>query len=442
MPEPANRSLLRRSTFLLLLFAFIWIAIEAAAFLTGAFLLQSINPFGIYSSLKDNVEADAAYRTDIQYYNPEPDNLIPRAYVLHPYFGMVRDSLSLPKMLPQDWREQAERFDLFHWHEFIVKKQPGTINILLTGGSVAEHFGYMGQSFFMDELKSDPRFAEQDIVLWRACSGGYKQPQQLIIVNTLLAMGAEFDAVVNLDGFNDVVLPVAENWPSSINPWYPRRWDMLMAGVLNQDVLNQLGERGYLIQQRLDWLGWFDQAPLNWSPALNLIWHRFDRKLSQRIAELTYQIESNELKEVQTSAKGPKAPFEKREEGLSLMARFWRDSSLQMHEVCEMHGVRYFHLLQPNQYVDGSKPFSAEEREKFINNFVFAEPATLAYPMLIAKGQEIEAAGVRYFDLTQLFADVEETIYIDDCCHYNMLGQELLAREIARILSANWNTAP
>src|SRR5262249_42955698 len=38
-------------------------------------------------------------------------------------------------------------------------------------------------------------------------AGGYKQPQQLLTLAYLLAQGARFDVVLNVDGFNEVALP-------------------------------------------------------------------------------------------------------------------------------------------------------------------------------------------------------------------------------------------
>jgi hypothetical protein len=40
----------------------------------------------------------------------------------------------------------------------------------------------------------------------------------------------------------------------------------------------------------------------------------------------------------------------------------WRSCSEQMHALCLLHDIRYFHFLQPNQYVEGSKELTAEER--------------------------------------------------------------------------------
>ena len=39
-------------------------------------------------------------------------------------------------------------------------------------------------------------------------------------------------------------------------------------------------------------------------------------------------------------------------------ARTWAESSFQMHAVASAKGIRYFHFLQPNQYIEGTKPMS------------------------------------------------------------------------------------
>jgi len=254
----------------------------------------------------------------------------------------------------------------------------------------------------------------------------------------LLAMGAEFDLVMNLDGFNDLVLPVAENWPSSISPYYPRRWDMLMAGVLNKELLTMIGEKEFLSKQRVHWLNWFNLPVLKLSPTLNWIWHLRDRNFSAHRGELTIQIETYELKDVAYLAKGPKPRFETMDDGLDEMARFWKTCSLQMDALCKQRGVAYYHFLQPNQYLPNSKPLSDDEKERFINNFVFKDPATAGYPMLVKLGQELQESGVDFFDLTLLFHEETETVYVDDCCHFNELGQTRLAQQIAEIVGQQW----
>ena len=48
------------------------------------------------------------------------------------------------------------------------------------------------------------------------------------------------------------------------------------------------------------------------------------------------------------------------------------------------------------------------------------------------------ADGVAVVDLTGMFGDVAETVYADDCCHLNELGNRLMA---VRIL-AEWASRP
>ncbi|MGV2341075.1 MAG UNVERIFIED_CONTAM: hypothetical protein LVR18_46165 [Planctomycetaceae bacterium] len=50
---------------------------------------------------------------------------------------------------------------------------------------------------------------------------GYKQPQQLMALNYVLSLGGEFDAVLNIDGFNDGALSILENAQPKASIAYP-----------------------------------------------------------------------------------------------------------------------------------------------------------------------------------------------------------------------------
>jgi hypothetical protein len=62
--------------------------------------------------------------------------------------------------------------------------------------------------------------------------------------------------------------------------------------------------------------------------------------------------------------------------------------------------------------------------------------APAGYAALAAELPALRAAGVPFTDLTRVFADVAETVYVDDCCHVNRLGNELLARAIGAAVLA------
>jgi hypothetical protein len=58
----------------------------------------------------------------------------------------------------------------------------------------------------------------------------------------------------------------------------------------------------------------------------------------------------------------------------------------------------------------------------------------IGYPLLIAKGRELVGSGVNFFDATMVFSQVEETVYCDDCCHFNPRGNQIVADYIMQAI--------
>jgi hypothetical protein len=109
----------------------------------------------------------------------------------------------------------------------------------------------------------------------------------------------------------------------------------------------------------------------------------------------------------------------------------WQRCSLAMHQLCHANGTLYLHVLQPNQYVPGSKPLSTFEKEKCIHQDgpIDVTVRTL-FPRLIEKGLNLQARGVAFSDQTQVFSAVEESLYVDPWCHFNEEGNRLLCEAL------------
>ena len=112
----------------------------------------------------------------------------------------------------------------------------------------------------------------------------------------------------------------------------------------------------------------------------------------------------------------------------------WERASLQMHQACRARGVPYLHPLQPNQYVPGSKPLDAQERANAYREGGLQQNVAWGYPLLFDAIPRIEAGGIEFHDLTRIFVDRQEPIYVDVCCHYNRAGNVVLARSIVEQL--------
>jgi hypothetical protein len=121
------------------------------------------------------------------------------------------------------------------------------------------------------------------------------------------------------------------------------------------------------------------------------------------------------------------------------IATEWADASILMHTLLQSRGIPYFHFLQPNQYVS-QKFFSPEEqRTALTEGHPYRAGAELGYPALLAQEARLVQSGVAFHSAVAIFDDEPGTLYIDDCCHFNALGNEILADFIADAILASEN---
>ncbi|MDA1230158.1 MAG: hypothetical protein O2856_05240, partial [Planctomycetota bacterium] len=142
----------------------------------------------------------------------------------HPYLGWVHNpQLSKPEKtsggsIATNWlgfRDDSES---------VYRRSPDTYIIGIAGGSVAWGFSWDAQNVIREKLSEHPSLSGRQIQFVRLALPGYKQPQQLMAYNFLLTLGAEFDAIVNIDGYNETVLTLCENARFDTAISYPRSW--------------------------------------------------------------------------------------------------------------------------------------------------------------------------------------------------------------------------
>ena len=125
---------------------------------------------------------------------------------------------------------------------------------------------------------------------------------------------------------------------------------------------------------------------------------------------------------------------------LAFLVDLWRRSSLAINELAAASGIRYYHFLQPNQYVAGAKPIGRDEARTATPNDAYRRTVEAAFPLLREAGHALAARGVRFHDLTSAFANHPEPLYIDNCCHFNkpanLIVADLIFDAISRDLPA------
>jgi hypothetical protein len=83
-----------------------------------------------------------------------------------------------------------------------------------------------------------------------------------------------------------------------------------------------------------------------------------------------------------------------------------------------------------------------EGRRAYDKRMRYRRGVVKGYPKLIAAGQRLRESGVEFRDLTQLFANEEEPMYRDTCCHLSQPGVEAITRAITRVIRDSPAPAP
>ncbi|KAA3634801.1 MAG: hypothetical protein DWQ08_00020 [Proteobacteria bacterium] len=365
---------------------------------------------------------------------------------LHPYFGYV----ALPR---PDFRPgfSYNNFGFISPYDYPYEKtDPKDLVIGVFGGSVASGYSIyeIQNGVLADRLARDESLAERRPVFLSLAAGGYKQPQQLVILNYLLSIGQHFDLVINIDGFNEVAL-------SPLN--VKRGIDPTMPSVQHVTPLTSLGHnrlsREWLTEllrtlEFKDRMRFGRDAMRNSDLATVYVFHdvmmqRASARLSDTIRDLDRLdapggvTPGSSVYYYYASAADPDESNVARR-----VSEHWEQSSRLMNETLSALGIPYLHVLQPNQYFKTGRHFSDNEKRTALDPDSPYRPGVLAgYPQLIARVAGLAADGVRIADGTAVFDDLDESAYVDSCCHYTRPGEqrfsEFVSEEVVAVLRSH-----
>ena len=343
-------------------------------------------------------------------------------HILHPYLGFV----GVP-------RKNANRF-CFPGEDPITQKSDDTLTICLMGGSVAMGLHQESGDKLLKELKKAKIFKGKELKIVVFALGGFKQPQQLMALNYFLSLGAYYDVVINLDGFNEIVLPYSDNLPFNVYPSYPRHWNIYSRKKLNSKVQLLLSKQLTLKEEKSSLSKSFVDKKLHNSNFGLFLWAILNNKKTISL----FQIEDNLRLAINESesdyqSTGPTENISDTTQFFIEQAKLWQRSSVLIGSIGESVGFEYFHFLQPNQYNKGSKELTEEELQIAYehNPFSYKDAVQRGYPVLKNHGKQLREQEINYFDLTLIFKKEKRTVYKDKCCHFNKLGYDLIAEKIS-----------
>lgn len=349
-------------------------------------------------------------------------------YVPHPYVGFVEDPKGKIEINTYGWLGPLP----------VTKRSDDTVVIAIFGGSVAELFYRYHLESFLSLLRKSPVFYGKYIKVINTALGGYKQPQQLLALEYLLAQGAEYDIVVNIDGFNEVTLPGTDNYSQKVAPIFPRSWNWYAQTLQNSQTVYQVALLYFYHDIRKCVASIFSFYPFRQFMITLLLWNGIDGRINyfaQREVSALRSIASSE-KNTSFRFTGPSNESMTPETLTDYAVSIWRNSSLQMNKISMSNGMLYIHVLQPDLYYAGSKILTPTEKKRAPvvdtpDNGSYQQLAQQGYPKLVQIGRDDLRYQERFVDLTQLFVHERENIYLDNS-HYNEKGNTLFAEAIAK----------
>ena len=383
----------KKIIFFILTFLLVFIAINIGSFI----LIKSITKKNIYT--KDYKDFKKRFRKS------NFKTIFP-----HPFFGFgIRDNYNYSKKFNNEplFVNDINKINL-----------DDKIKILILGGSVATHlslnnsddkYNYKNKLINHEDIFEktiNSYFSTDKFIVFNAAIGGGKQPQQLFKLYYLDLIDFKFDIIINLDGFNELALPLSENYQINDHLIYPRNFSRLVSTFnSNFDCVNDINKRTkrFLLFPILELYDLYKIRNCHFSLEGE------NKNTGTRFSNMTN--------------------FKKRdlEKSFEHVKEVWENSSEKINDFSKLKNIFYIHVIQPNQYLKDSKKLTNKEIE-LLNYSKYGDIISKFYYSFNFENLKIK----NKLDLKYIFKYNNKEIYRDYCCHLNNYGMHLISKEIVK----------
>jgi len=162
---------------------------------------------------------------------------------------------------------------------------------------------------------------------------------------------------------------------------------------------------------------------------VHYIWRAFARHWD-------YQISLKSLEIKKSYEKGAK--FFKMDDEFIIdhAVRQWKNYHQLIHEISSSGGILDIHLLQPNPFVEKSKPLTSDEVHNINNSYDIRDYVVAGYPKLRTAVSNLKKSGFVAEDLSYIFKHIEGSIW-DDSAHPNRIGYEIVLDKVFEMIEKN-----
>jgi len=425
---------MKKLSFSLILLTFCYLLIEAFSYTAYRIKFGDYSLYNIqHSKLAaiDKLSTGGVFRQDS---GKRDDRILKQ--ILHPYAGFYVEG----KVKNSDCDNKSEiecysrikvpsDFPLF-------RKSKDSLIVAILGGSFADGTARVAEQTFVTEFKKSALYQDKKVRIFNLANGAYKQPQQLMNLAFHYSLGAQFDIVINLDGFNEMAAGFLGYRDQGLHPSFPVFWGNRVSKTLNKEYVNQLADKRAIVKAHAGRANFWLWEGIRYSPLMNFVWQLLDEEHQRNISAIETNIirlSSTTSRNTSYEATGPDYAFTNWQDFYDYVAQIWVNSSLSIRALAEGQGASYYHFLQPNQYIKGSKILSPIEKNKYVlKSGSYGNVFASSHSNIVNSAKQLSEKGVNYYDMTYVFKDVSKTLYVDNCCHLNRTGYNLIATRIVQ----------
>jgi hypothetical protein len=357
---------------------------------------------------------------------------------LHPYLGWSGQySLDTPTGTNNLGFAQRQP------HQVPFQPKPNDIIVAVFGGSVASRSVMAPEGGLPLEAALREQYPGKNVIVYNMAQGAAKQPQQVMALAMLRALGQHIDVVLNIDGFNEFAIGY-ENIVQRVHPIFPSMsilWQissqLTPATEITAEhfrIVYELMHSKAGVEQRTEGAA-RSRSGISFLYNTLLVSYHSHRRAAA-LAEQGSVIADSEKTIAIRQLLGLDMPYDAMEDQWEELLQIWLSSSEAMKDLSRGIGARYLHIIQPNQYVSG-RQFSPDEAKIALSmpaEAAFRVGAEHGYSMLEQRAAPIAARGI--VSAIHLFDREAGQVYVDNCCHYTQEGETIFARYVASQIAA------
>ena len=359
---------------------------------------------------------------------------------LHPYLGFG-GQYSLDTPIGTNNLGFAQRQS----HKVPFQPKPNDVVVAVFGGSVANRMVVPPQRGLSLEsaLRELDQFSGKNVIVYNMAQGAAKQPQQVMALAMLRALGQPVDIVLNVDGFNEFAIGY-ENIVQQTHPVMPSMSILWQIGSQLAPASDKTADFYRIIYELLHSRAAIIQRTDAANRSRSGLEYLYNTMLISFYSRQRAAAEAAQVGAIGDADKmaGMRAllsldmPIEPKADQWEELFRIWLHSSEALKDLSRGIGARYLHIIQPNQYFS-NRQFSADEARIALSmpkGAPFRVGVEHGYALLEQRAGLVAARGI--VSAIDLFDRQAEQIYVDNCCHYTRDGETILARHVAAQIAA------